>query len=507
MVQPYSGQRQPFLQQNRRPEQRPGQGVAAQTFQRPPSRPGGPAAWAGQLNSPAWGGQVNNPFLRRQVQQAQQGVTQNFQDEIMPALNAVFANAGGVGGGQHQLLARDQANDARDAMSNIATQLYGNAYEGEQNRATQRAGIGANLYTSGEDRSQRESQFGRQLGLDTELGRGNLGVSRGHLGVARDRLALDRELGTGRIALDTELGRGGLDVQREGLGLQRYLGDRGFDESAADRGLRRYTADRGFDESAADRGLRRYTADQGFGVQRRGQDVQQYLGEQGFGVQRTGAGRTAISRRARLRPATLSRRARLRPATLPWRPRLTAYSVGGRTLQQYLGEQGWRATGLRRTASGARRTAISRRAGLRRTASGAGRTAISRRARLTAYSVGGKTYSNISASKVTAYSVGGRTCNATWGTRASSNKRPTGSCSVTWGIVALTSKAGASIWTPPTLTSGVICSGGSGKINCTSSRGSSNSACSRPCSRPQPKGPAQGNKADLVSTSHQFRNS
>ena len=185
------------------------QGPAAQAFQRPrpyrpgpgqgpPPRPGGIASWASQINSPAWGGQVNNPFLQQQVQQAQQGVTQNFQNEIMPQLNAVFANAGGVGGGQHQLHAGDAAGRATDAMSNIATQLYGNAYEGEQNRALQRSGIGAELFTSGEDRSQRESQFGRQLGLDTELGRGNLGVSRGHLGVARDRLELDRELGGGR---------------------------------------------------------------------------------------------------------------------------------------------------------------------------------------------------------------------------------------------------------------------------------------------------------------------
>lgn len=94
----------------------------------------------GALNQFIDGGQTN-PYLDAMVGRAQQSVADNFNLMTKPQTEAAMVRSGSFGNsGLDQLLARQQ-DMAAENMSDIATQMYGNAYNTDQANRMQAIGM------------------------------------------------------------------------------------------------------------------------------------------------------------------------------------------------------------------------------------------------------------------------------------------------------------------------------------------------------------------------------
>lgn len=132
-----------------------------------------------------------------------------------------FANTAGYRFGMNQALQGAQRGmSSQRGSGNVLAALAGVAsgYAGQQ-RGAELDRIGSALgREQGYDLGLRADTLGRdRLGLDTELGRGQLSLG-------RDRLSLDDRLGSGRLALDDRLGTGQLNLGRDRLGWDREYG-------------------------------------------------------------------------------------------------------------------------------------------------------------------------------------------------------------------------------------------------------------------------------------------
>lgn len=120
-------------------------------------------------------------------------------DQGTQAINRRAAATGGRGSGN--VLA-----EAAKYATGLATQDYGGSVE----RALRAAAL-----------EQEGNISGDRLGLDRELGMGQLDLG-------RERLALDDRLGTGRLDLEGELGRGRLGLEGGRLDLDNRRADQDF---------------------------------------------------------------------------------------------------------------------------------------------------------------------------------------------------------------------------------------------------------------------------------------
>ena len=87
------------------------------------------------------GQQGGNPYLDAMYQYAAEPVTRNYQEAVAPGIAMQYANAGRTGSGLYQN-AMDQSRDtlARN-LSGMASNMYGQAFEGERNRQIQALGM------------------------------------------------------------------------------------------------------------------------------------------------------------------------------------------------------------------------------------------------------------------------------------------------------------------------------------------------------------------------------
>jgi len=102
-------------------------------------------------------GDYNNPYLKAQFDQASRGVTSNYLNNVVPTTNSTAQAAGRYG--SNALQTQQGANTAAylQANNDLATQIYGGAYEAERGRQ-----VGA-----------QTTQAGLQQGInDTTLGAG-----------------------------------------------------------------------------------------------------------------------------------------------------------------------------------------------------------------------------------------------------------------------------------------------------------------------------------------------
>ena len=81
-----------------------------------------------------------NPELDATVQRAQQSVGDQFSKSVLPGLNATFGGAGRTGSGLHQEALTDAGSEATKRMGDVASQLYGGAYEQGRGQQLQAAG-------------------------------------------------------------------------------------------------------------------------------------------------------------------------------------------------------------------------------------------------------------------------------------------------------------------------------------------------------------------------------
>lgn len=123
--------------------------------------PMGPNPFTGNFNplaqNPSQFGTAENPFLTSMIQEAQRTTRQGLEETLSRTLPGRFTQAGQFtqpqGSSAFDRAAAIATRGVADAISGIATNLTGSAYESERDRGLQRELTGANL--SNEERNRR----------------------------------------------------------------------------------------------------------------------------------------------------------------------------------------------------------------------------------------------------------------------------------------------------------------------------------------------------------------
>lgn len=90
----------------------------------------------------------SNPYLDQVYDKGAGQIMDQYQQEIMPGLNATFGGAGRANSGMHQLYAGEAAGEAMDSLGNLSASIYAPAYEAERDRMMQ-ASSGLNQQAMG----------------------------------------------------------------------------------------------------------------------------------------------------------------------------------------------------------------------------------------------------------------------------------------------------------------------------------------------------------------------
>jgi hypothetical protein len=181
---------------------------------------------------------MSNPYLPAQAQAITSQVTNNLQRQVLPGINQGAMASGGFGGSRQGIAQGLAIGETNQGLSNSLASLYGNAYEGDQNRSNQMQMQQAALANQSEIARMNDST--QRIGLQNSynLGLGNLG------------------LGNKQADNSYNLGLGGLGLQNKSLDQNYSLG-------------------------LGNQSLQNKSLDQGFYTNQRGQDLQQY----GLGAQ------------------------------------------------------------------------------------------------------------------------------------------------------------------------------------------------------------------------------
>ena len=91
------------------------------------------------------GGMTGNPQLDAMVNAAQTRTAQNFNEQVMPQISMSALGNNAFGGSRQGIAEGLAADRLQQQMGDIATQMYGGAYESGQNRALQGATTQAGL--------------------------------------------------------------------------------------------------------------------------------------------------------------------------------------------------------------------------------------------------------------------------------------------------------------------------------------------------------------------------
>lgn len=94
----------------------------------------------GQLNQFIQGGNTN-PYLDSMVSKAQGSVVDQFNNMVKPQTEAAMQQSGSFGNSGYQQLMQNQQKQAGQQMSDIATQMYGQAYGQDQANKMQAIGM------------------------------------------------------------------------------------------------------------------------------------------------------------------------------------------------------------------------------------------------------------------------------------------------------------------------------------------------------------------------------
>jgi hypothetical protein len=225
---------------------------------------------------------MSNPYLPNQAQAITSQVTNNLQRQVLPGINSGAMASGGFGGSRHGIAQGLAIGETNQGLSNSLANLYGGAYEGDQNRNNQMQMQQAALASQQQIASMNDAT--QRMGLQNQysLGMGNLG------------------LGYTQTGNQFALGMGGLGLQNKGLDQNFALGNKQADNSynlgLGGLGLQNKGLDQNYSLGMGSQALQNKSLDQGFYTNQRGQDLQQLgLGSQlmnqgNLGLQQGGQG-------------------------------------------------------------------------------------------------------------------------------------------------------------------------------------------------------------------------
>lgn len=108
------------------------------------ARAGSPAeqALGQQLTATLQGDFLNaNPYIDDLIDAQTQGITERFNEAVIPGITATFGAGGRTGGGLHAQALSGAAGELGDVLGNVESQIRGQAYESERQRQLQAAGL------------------------------------------------------------------------------------------------------------------------------------------------------------------------------------------------------------------------------------------------------------------------------------------------------------------------------------------------------------------------------
>lgn len=102
---------------------------------------------SGALQDTAGGNYLNsNPNLRGMLDEASRGVRENWQDTVLPGINATFGGAGRTGSPAQQQAIADSTGQLSDSLAGMSSNIYGSNYARErglqQDAASRLASLG-----------------------------------------------------------------------------------------------------------------------------------------------------------------------------------------------------------------------------------------------------------------------------------------------------------------------------------------------------------------------------
>lgn len=102
---------------------------------------GVPDATTNALQQTAQGNSLQgNPYLDQTFDQAASRITDTFNQQIAPGINATFSDAGRVGSDAHADVLTRNAGNVSDSLAQLSNQIYGGNYQQERDRQLQAAG-------------------------------------------------------------------------------------------------------------------------------------------------------------------------------------------------------------------------------------------------------------------------------------------------------------------------------------------------------------------------------
>lgn len=138
----------------------------------------------------------SNPYLDRQFDAAAGRVTDQFNRAVVPSINATFGSGGRTGGGLHVDALTDASGRLGDTLGDMATNMYGNAYNFERGMQDQALSQYGNLGMTGR-------QAGANLyGADANRGLAGTNLWAGMYGQDQDQAARAATMAPGLAATD-----------------------------------------------------------------------------------------------------------------------------------------------------------------------------------------------------------------------------------------------------------------------------------------------------------------
>ncbi len=162
----------------------------------------------------------SNPYLQGQADAITQQATSNLNNNILPGINAGAQLAGGIGGSRQGIAQGIAIGQTNQGITNSLAQLYGNAYEGEQNRASQAAMQQAALASQQQIAQMQDATQRYGLGNQYQLGLGNLGLGLGNLALGFQNSGQQYELGLGGLANQWQANQNNFYTANRGLDQQ-----------------------------------------------------------------------------------------------------------------------------------------------------------------------------------------------------------------------------------------------------------------------------------------------
>lgn len=156
---------------------------------------------------------ATNPYLQDQANAITQTATNNLNNNILPGLNAGAMQAGGFGGSRQGIAQGLAIGQTNQGITNSLAGLYGNAYEGDQNRANQAAISAANNAT-------QQAIAAMQNSTTRDLGFGNLALGNKNADNSYNLGLGNLGLGYTQANQNFYTSQRGQDLQQMGLGAQ-----------------------------------------------------------------------------------------------------------------------------------------------------------------------------------------------------------------------------------------------------------------------------------------------